>query len=190
MEIILASASPRRQKLLKAWGVRFRILPSNIRERTNFKKPSEIVKDLAYKKAFSVAGKLKEGIVIGADTIVVLKGEIIGKPKDPKDAERILSGLNGGCHRVYSGISVIDASSGRSKTAFAVSRVKMRRLSKSEIERFSHKHLDKAGAYAVQEKGDAFVESIEGDYFNVVGLPYIKLKQVLASFGVKLKKCG
>lgn len=186
--IILASASPRRRKLLKEWGVKFRAVSSNITEKTNFKNPARIVMDLARQKAASVAKKFKTGIVIGADTIVVLKGEIIGKPAGPADAARILSKLNGSYHRVYSGIAVIDAATGRLRAAFEVSRVKMRKLSADEVKKFSSKHLDKAGAYAVQEKGDAFVEKIEGDYFNVVGLPYARLKQTLAAFRIKIKK--
>jgi septum formation protein len=186
--IILASASPRRQKLLKEWGVKFKTVPSRIIENTVFKAPYRIVTDLALQKAESVAKNFKAGIVIGADTIVVLKGEIIGKPDNPAHAARILAKLNGSYHRVYSGIAVIDAATRKTRTAFEVSRVKMRKLSSDEISKFSHKHLDKAGAYAVQEKGDAFVEKIEGDYFNVVGLPYDKLKAVLSGFNIKLRK--
>ena len=185
--IILASASPRRSALLKKCGLKFSVIPSRVNENTRLKKPSAIVKELALRKAVSVAGKLKDGIVIGADTIVVLKGEIIGKPAGEKDAEKILSKLNGTCHRVYSGIAVVNAASGLGKTCFEVSKVKMRRIPRSKIKRLSKKHLDKAGAYAIQEKSDAFVEKIDGDYYNVVGLPYGKLKQVLSAFGIKLK---
>ena len=186
--IILASASPRRQKLLKQWRVKFKTIPSRIIEKTDFKAPSRIVTDLALQKAESVAKKFKTGIVIGADTIVVLKGEIIGKPDNPAHAASILTKLNGSYHRVYSGIAVINAATGKTVTAFEVSRVKMRKLSTEEIKKFSVKHLDKAGAYAVQEKGDAFVEKIEGDYFNVVGLPYAKLKAVLSGFNIRMSK--
>jgi len=188
MKIILASASPRRSGLLKKWGLKFNVMPSRVNENTSLKKPSAIVKELALRKAVSVSNKLKDGIVIGADTIVVLKGEVIGKPSGEKDAEKILSKLNGTCHRVYSGIAVIDAATGRSKICFDVSKVKMRRISAAEVKRLSKKHLDKAGAYAIQEKSDAFVESIEGDYYNVVGLPYGKLKEILSCFDIKLKK--
>ncbi|MBN1822936.1 MAG: septum formation protein Maf [Endomicrobiales bacterium] len=186
VRIILASASPRRSKLLEEWGVRFSVMPSRAGERTSLKKPSRIVETLARRKALWVAKKVGKGIIIGADTIVVLKGKIIGKPKDAKDAARILDALNGSYHKVYSGVCVVDASNMRAVTAHEVSRVKMRRLSADEISRFSRKHLDKAGAYAVQEKDDAFVERIEGDYFNVVGLPFKKLKLLLREFGVRL----
>jgi septum formation protein len=184
--IILASRSPRRIELLKKWGLDFRVIPSNAREVSAFKKPADIVKDLALKKAMSVSKKIKKGIVIGADTIVVLGNQIIGKPKNKSDAKRILGKLNGSCHKVYSGIAVCDASRNIFKTGFEVSRVKMRKLDDSDVERLSVKHMDKAGAYAVQEKEDAFVEKIEGDYFNVVGLPYFKLKKMLLKFGIML----
>ena len=186
--IILASVSPRRSGLLKEWGLRFKIMPSCAGEETKQKNPQLIVKELALRKAASVAGKLKSGIVIGADTIVVYNGEIIGKPSDEKDAENILSKLNGTIHRVYSGIAVVDVATGKKAVDFEVSRVKMRRIPASEIRRLSKKHLDKAGAYAIQEKSDAFVEKIDGDYYNVVGLPYGKLKNALALFGVAISK--
>jgi septum formation protein len=186
--VILASASPRRIELLRRWGVAFTVCPSHADEKTGRTRPSSIVRELAERKAASVAAGLKEGIVIGADTIVVLKGEIIGKPRDKKDALRILTNLNGSCHKVYSGIAAIDAATGRKEIAHDVSRVKMHRFSGEDLLRLAGKHMDKAGAYAIQEKGDAFVERIEGDYFNVVGLPYGKTKELLKKFGVPLKK--
>lgn len=184
--VILASTSPRRSQLLKEWKVLFAIVPSHADESTRQTMPSRIVKELALRKAQSVARSLKEGLVIGADTIVVLKGEIIGKPKDKRDAARILGALNGTCHKVYTGIAVIDAATGHTEVAYDVSRVKMRRLGAADVRRLSAKHLDKAGAYAVQEKSDAFVEKIEGDYFNVVGLPFDVLKKTLKKFGMSI----
>ncbi len=186
--VILASASPRRSGLLKDWGLKFKVIPSRVGEETKQKSPRAIVKELALRKALSVAGQAKSGIVIGADTIVVYGGEIIGKPTDEKHAEKILSKLNGTYHRVYSGVAVVDAATDRKAVDYEVSRVKMRRIPGSEVARLSKKHLDKAGAYAIQEKSDAFVEKIEGDYYNVVGLPYGKLKKALSRFGVTIKK--
>jgi septum formation protein len=187
MPLILASASPRRIQLLKEWGLNYKVIPSHIDEATRRKRPHAIVKDLALQKARAIAEKLSEGIVIGADTIVVLKGKVIGKPRDERHAARMLAMLNGTCHRVYTGVAVIDAASKTERIAYAVSRVRMRRLADAEIVRLSAKHLDKAGAYAVQEKSDAFVERIEGDYFNVVGLPKDTLKELLKSFGIIFK---
>lgn len=183
--VVLASASPRRKELLKALGVKFEVRPSHIPEDTEHSEPKNIVMELALKKAEATARKLKEGLVIGADTIVVLNGDIIGKPKDIKDGERILRRLSGSYHRVYSGIAVVDAFTGAVEIAFEVSKVKMRKIGESELRRLSGKHMDKAGAYAVQEKDDAFVERIEGDYFNVVGLPVELLCRVLGKFGVR-----
>ncbi|HBU69569.1 MAG TPA: septum formation protein Maf [Elusimicrobia bacterium] len=182
--IILASGSPRRIELLKKCGLKFKIIPSGACEETLKRMPSAIVRELALRKADFVAKNNPQAVVIGADTIVVLKGEIIGKPKHAKDAARILANLNGSYHRVYSGVALVCA--GKKTVEYAVSRVKMRRLSAGEIADFSHKHLDKAGAYAVQEKGDAFVEKIEGDYFNVVGLPMKLLKRMLKKYSVNL----
>ncbi|MCX5781628.1 MAG: Maf family protein [Elusimicrobia bacterium] len=185
--VILASVSPRRIALLKQWGLKFKIIPSHIKEHTLLKKPSFIVKELALRKAESVAKKLKEGLVIGADTIVVLKGHIIGKPADELHSREILKKLNGSFHKVYTGIAVIDSKTNQKKVDYEVSRVKMRKLSDTEINKLAGKHMDKAGAYAVQEKDDAFVEKIFGDYYNVVGLPYKKTKKLLKYFNIKLK---
>lgn len=187
VKVILASASPRRKELLSRCGLKYIIMPSHVDESTQLKSPSSIVKYLAAKKAGDIAAKARDAVIIGADTIVVLGREIIGKPKDHRDAARILAKLNGSYHKVYSGVAVIDSRTGQSCVGYEVSRVKMRKLSKDEINAFSHKHLDKAGAYAVQEHGDAFVEKIEGDYFNVVGLPLKLLAGMLMKFGVNLK---
>ena len=188
MKIILASGSPRRIQLLKEWGVTYTVRPSGADEETALVRPSAIVTCLALRKAVSVAKETGEGLVIGADTIVVLKGEIIGKPVDPADALRILRNLNGSWHRVYTGIAVVDAATGTSRVDYEVSRVKMRRFSEQELSLLAGKHMDKAGAYAVQEQDDAFVERIEGDYFNVVGLPYGTLQQLLLPFKIRLLK--
>lgn len=173
--IVLASASPRRIELMRAWGFTYTVTPSHIREVTRFVRPSAIVRDLAVQKARAVARDVEHGIVIGADTIVVLNGDIIGKPKNHADAMRILRSLSGSYHAVYTGIALIDARSGARVVAYDVARVKMRRFDPAEIERLAGKHLDKAGAYAVQETEDAFVDHIEGDYYTVVGLPKKKL---------------
>ncbi|MFH1367697.1 MAG: Maf family protein [Elusimicrobiota bacterium] len=183
-KIILASASPRRKQLLKQLGLKYVLHPSHVSEHTAHTRPSSIVIDLAKRKAFATAKLYKKGIVIGADTIVVLNGRIIGKPRNKKDAARILGMLSGTFHRVYTGIAVVDARSGRTSAAYEMSRVKMRKISKDELGKLSAKHLDKAGAYAVQETDDAFVEKIEGDYFNVVGLPVKLLVRLLKKFGV------
>jgi len=181
--LILASASPRRRQLLQEIGLKFRVIPSHIKEPLYpGLAPSGLVKKLALLKAAAVARELKKGIVIGADTIVVRKGEILGKPRDRAHAKQILSKLGGSIHYVYTGVALIDAASGKTMVDYEKTRVKMKKLSPSEIEYHSGRHLDKAGAYAVQEEKDAFVEKIDGCYYNVVGLPLTKLKKMLENF--------
>jgi septum formation protein len=185
--IILASASPRRISLLKEWGLVFDILPSAINEDTKFVKPSYIVKDLSYKKGIDVASKNPDSLIIAADTIVVLNGKIVGKPKDEKESENILMELNGSLHKVYTGVSVIDNKSKKKSVFYDSAAVKMKKLPENKLRQLFGKHMDKAGAYAVQDTDDDFVEKIYGDYYTVVGLPYIKLFKELLHFGIKLK---
>ena len=186
MKIILASSSPRRIQLLKDWGLKFEISPANIDERTKLKRPSSIVKYLSYQKAKSVKEKNPGSIVIGSDTIVVLNGEILGKPKNKKDSERIIRELNGSLHRVYTGVAIL---SDNKEIVFCdVAKVKMQNLSEGELKKLFGKHMDKAGSYAVQDKDDCFVKKIYGDYYTVVGLPYIKLKEKLNLFKIFLQQ--
>ncbi|MDR1522995.1 MAG: Maf family protein [Endomicrobium sp.] len=184
-KIILASCSPRRIALLKLWGLSFTIIPSNINESSNLKKPSFIVKELALKKASSVASHHEDSIVLAADTVVVLNGKIIGKPKNKKESKTILKQLNGSTHKVYTGVCIVE---GNKKVVFYdVSSVKMKKLPPKNLKLLFGKHMDKAGSYSVQDKKDFFVEKIFGDFFTVVGLPYIKLAQKLKNFDIYLK---
>jgi septum formation protein len=182
--IILASASERRITLLKKWGLNFEILPSNIKEQIKFKRPSAIVKDLSLQKAKAVQKQRKDFIIISADTIVVLNGKIIGKPKNKKHALQILKELNGSRHKVYTGVTIISPE--KQEVFYDVATVKMRKIKPEQIKFLSKKNLDKAGAYAVQDKQDNFVEKIYGDYYTVVGLPYFKLKEKLKQFDIKI----
>ncbi len=186
--IILASNSPRRKEILKNLGLSFVVVSPDIKEYSPYKTPHKIVTDIAAKKALRVSEKIgrKNALIISADTIVVLKGEIIGKPTSRRDAVRILSKLSGTKHKVYTGIAILEKRSGKLLSGYALSGVKMRRLTEGEIIGVSKKHLDKAGGYAVQEKSDAFVEKIEGDYFNVVGLPLKLLAAMLRKFGIAI----
>lgn len=187
LPIILASASPRRKNIFFQLGLSFEIIPSNIDEDTvNETNPVTLVKKLAELKALSVANIVNRGIIVGADTIVVLDNEIIGKPKDNVDAVRILKKLSGSTHKVYSGIALIQKPSFKRSVAYAQSTVTMRKLTLSEINKLAKKHIDKAGAYAIQEKNDAFVKKIDGDYYNVVGLPVKLLEKMLLKFGIKI----
>lgn len=183
-KIVLASASERRITLLKKWGLKFEIFPSNINEKTKFKRPSAIVKDLSLQKAKAVQKQNKNSIIISADTIVVLNGKIIGKPKNKKHAMKILNELNGSCHKVYTGVTIL--SQNKTENFYDVATIKMKKISQEQLKILSAKNLDKAGAYAVQDKEDNFVKKIYGDYYTVVGLPYFKLKEKLTLFNIKI----
>jgi septum formation protein len=171
MRLILASKSPRRIELLKKMGKEFEIIPSQAPEQTTYKRPSMRVKDLAVKKAFEVAKKYPNAVVIGADTLVYCKGEVIGKPKDKADALRILKKLNGSWQSVYTGICIVCLAEQKMLFGHDISKCKARMLSKTELEELAGKHMDKAGAYAVQDEDDQFIERIVGSRTNVVGFP-------------------
>lgn len=184
-KIILASASERRINLLKEWGLKFKIYPSNINEVSVYKKPSFIVKDIALQKAKNIQHQFKDSIIISADTIVVLNGKIIGKPQSKKHSDEILRELNGSLHKVYTGVTILKDE--KKVVFYDVAKVKMQKLSNDKLYNLIGKHMDKAGAYAVQDRNDCFVKKIYGDYFTVVGLPYNRLKKELRKFSVNLK---
>lgn len=179
MKLILASKSPRRRALLKTLGIAFRVMPSHIGESSRAKSPRIRVQELALRKARSVARKIKEGWVLGADTLVVCGGEILGQPGSARDAYRMLYKLSGTTHTVYTGLALVDASSGRSRKSVAKSRVRMKKLPLDVLLKLSQRHLDKAGAYAIQEKRDPIAKVVEGSYDNVVGLPRALVRQLL-----------
>jgi septum formation protein len=179
VKLILASASPRRRILLKRLKIPFRILPSHIPERSKQKAPHAIVRDLALQKAQAIAGQLKEGIVLGADTIVVLRRKVLGKPRDAEDAYRMLYRLSGTTHQVYTGVALVDAGTRRAVVSHAKSSVRMRKMPLEMLLALSRKHLDKAGSYAIQEKRDPIARVVRGSYDNVVGLPVAMVKALL-----------
>jgi septum formation protein len=187
-EIILASASPRRSELLKQVGIKFEVIPSNIKETIDESlKPEEYAKILSYEKALSVAKGLKSpSVVLGADTIVVKNGMIMGKPQDEEEAFGMLKSLQGDWHEVITGITLIESSGFESIREFEKTRVKMRLLSEKDIKAYikTGEPMDKAGAYGIQGVGALLVEKIEGCYFNVVGLPLNRLGLMLEKFGV------
>ncbi len=187
--IILASNSPRRRELLRQIGISFISKPSNVDETVlSGESPEAYAVRVALAKAEASAKRAGEGIVIAADTIVVLDGTILGKPSDAKDAERMLKMLSGRMHRVITGLVVMDASTGKKLSRTSVTKVWFRDLSLKDIESYTAtgEPLDKAGAYGIQEKGALLVEKIEGCYFNVVGLPLSLLQDMLAEFDVEL----
>jgi septum formation protein len=190
--IILASASPARGWLLRQIGISFRVIPSRILEPKISATKETQIQDLALMKARHIASKIKRGLVIGADTIVVHRRRIVGKPRNCIEAKKILKRLNGGTHSVLTGIAVVDAETGREAVGCVRTSVKMKRLTEKEIDAYvaSREPLGKAGAYAVQGKGALLIERINGCYYNIVGLPLPKLADMLKKFHVSLIQCS
>lgn len=171
-ELILASGSPRRSEILASVGWKFVKHVADIDEsERDGESPENYVERLAREKAIAVAGNYPDQIVLGADTTVVIDGQIIGKPIDPDDARRMLTMLAGNWHEVLTGVAVVQNSDVDS--AIDRTRVKFAPMSAAEINFLAERGdpLDKAGAYAVQAQAALFIEGIEGDYWNVVGLP-------------------
>lgn len=178
-QIILASKSPRRRKLLKQIGLKFKSFSVDLHEEIlDGEHPIQTVKRLSLHKMEEAAKKVKDGILITADTIVVLDKEIIGKPKNEKDAFKILSKLSGRTHEVYTGFAILNMRSKQKIVSYAKTKVTFRKLTKTEILDYikTGSPMDKAGAYGIQDDfGAVFVERINGCYYNVVGLPIQKL---------------
>jgi septum formation protein len=183
--IILASGSPRRAEILKKIGLSFTIRPSVIDERQSVDcPPAEYTQDLAKRKAQAVAAQINDGIVIGADTIVVLGKKIFGKPSSAAEAGEMLRRLAGKTHRVFTGFAIIDRPSNRAVTAGEMTEVAFRELDDAEIAAYvrSGEAMDKAGAYGIQDASAAFVERINGCFYNVVGFPLARFYLTLRSF--------
>lgn len=191
--IILASASQRRQELLKRILENFQIIVSDFDESSiPFKNniPSYVM-NLAEGKARSVSKKIMDqdnNLIIGCDTIVAFNNRILGKPKDKKDAFEMLQALSGNEHEVYSGLAILDVKSNKIIKDFVCTKVKFSKLSSVQIEKYINTGdpMDKAGAYGIQGKAGVFVENINGCYYNVVGLPLNKLNSMLMEMGVNL----
>ncbi|MBU2632193.1 septum formation inhibitor Maf [Patescibacteria group bacterium] len=187
MKIILASKSIRRKELLKNIGLKFKVIESGVdEERFTGLFPGEFVKKVSLEKAKEVYKKNKDSVIIAADTIVVLGSEIIGKPKDKKDAERILNKLSGKTHEVITGFTIL--SSNKLISKLVESKVTFKKLSKEEISAYvnTNEPMDKAGAYGIQDRASVFVEKLEGDFFNVVGLPIFAVVKQLKNFKVEI----
>lgn len=192
---ILASTSPRRKDILKQIGIEFKEVKSDADENVEKEcKPDEYVKILAERKAAAVFNNLsereKDVIVIGADTIVVYEGEILGKPNNKRDAFDMLRKLQGKKHSVYTGISVFYKNGGNTekKTDSDRAEVYMTSLTDGEILNYieSGEPMDKAGSYAVQGKGAFIIEKIEGDFYTIVGMSPSKLYKMFNDIGIKL----
>ena len=188
--IILASKSKARARLLKNLKVKFKVVPSHVEEHVGLKdgSPWQTVKHNALLKARDVAGKLKKGVIVGCDTIVYQDGRVFGKPKDLKDARRMLRKLSFRPHRLYTGIAVIDVGKNKEFVSVEETKIEMEPLTDKEITLYFKKvsPLDKAGGFDIQGLGGLFIRRIEGCYFNVVGLPVAKLLSLLKKAGVTL----
>ncbi|MEW5895047.1 MAG: Maf family protein [Candidatus Omnitrophota bacterium] len=187
--IILASASPQRRKLLKMAGLKFVVKPSGSQEIQKIETTCQaLVRENALLKARDVAGKVKKGLVIGADTVVYGGGKtLIGKPKSLADACRILREMFTKPHWVYTGVAIIDAESGKTLVDYERTKVFMYPLTRKEMDRY-HDHmspLDKAGGFDIEGRGGTFIHRIEGCYTNVIGLPMVKIRMMLKKFGVE-----
>ena len=187
MPLILASSSPRRKALLLAAGYQFQVVPSTVEEAIQpGELPEDFARRLARDKALEVAGRVSRGAwVLGADTIVLLNGQILGKPADAPGAARMLRLLSGAEHEVITGVCLARAPASLAATEHEVTRVTFRPLSEAEIAAYvrSGEPMDKAGAYAVQGLASRFVTRIEGCYFNVVGLPVARVDGMLRGQG-------
>ncbi len=181
LPVVLASASPRRKELMENLGLDFLVDASEADE-TFEGTPQQMVSALAERKAAAVAARHPDSIVLAADTIVWLHGEALGKPKNKKDAERMLILLSGRWHTVLTGVSVVNTKTGRQETAVEETRVHFVRLTGDDVRDYlaSGEPMDKAGAYAIQGLGGAFVDRIEGSYSNVVGLPMHAAARLIA----------
>ncbi len=180
----MASSSPRRRRLLEQIGVPFEVIdPGDVESASG--RPEEQVIENAVAKARRVAERLGEGLVVGADTVVVTGGRVLGKPRDASEAEEMLRALSGLVHRVLTGIAVVDAASGRTEADVVATAVRMRPLSEDEIAAYvaTGEPLGKVGGYAIQGVGALLVEEIRGCFYNVVGLPLSRLDALLMRFG-------
>jgi len=188
--ITLASSSPRRKALLEEIGLSFDVYPSDIDE--NIRKeesPTEHCLRLAEEKAKEAAKNVKTGWILGADTIVFIDNRILGKPSNVNEAQEMLTLLRGRYHKVLTAFCLLNLSTDATIKRIVESRVKIKNLTDKEIEDYlkTGEPLDKAGAYAVQGIGNFMVESIEGSYTNVVGLPMEELKVALEEVGIVTK---
>lgn len=188
-KIILASNSPRRKELLLQIGLSFTPDPADVDEGVLAgEAPEAYARRLARQKALVAAGRAEEGIIIAADTIVVLDSVILGKPSDAQDAKRMLRMLSGRMHRVITALAVLDRRSEELAEDAAVTKVWFCELAEPEIDSYvrTGEPLDKAGAYGIQGRGALLVDRIDGCYYNVVGLPLTLLAGLLRRFGLEV----
>lgn len=190
-KIILASSSPRRKKMLQQLGLRFTVMPSSYQEKLNPRlKPKGQVAYLSQEKAEAVARTYlgEDAVIISADTLLTLHGETLGKPKSEEDAIRTLERLSGQKHSAVTAFTLYDTKTKKHVTKTAETILYMKKLSKKDIEQYvkTGEPMDRAGSYALDGRGAAFVSSLEGDYYTVIGFPLYLLVDELKRFGVIL----
>lgn len=182
--MILASKSPRRKEILESMGFNLEIMVQEVEEVSDEKLPGNWTMDIAMKKALAVANNNRDKWVLGADTAVIFQGEFLGKPRDEKEAFKVLSRLSGKEHEVITGVSLVNIDKGICLNFFESTKVFFKTIDESEILWYieTKEPMDKAGSYGIQGKGAIFVDKIEGDFFNVMGFPmsrfYDKLKEL------------
>lgn len=187
--IILASTSPRRKEILSKSGLRFKTVASDYEEDMNAKLPPlELAKFLSKGKAQAVAKRYRNHIIIGADTFITLGKNLLGKPNTAARAKRMLKQISGKSLSVITGFTIIDTGLGKSMSRAVETKVYIKKLTDKEINNYvkTNEPIGKAGAFAIQELGTVIVRKIEGDYFNVMGLPLFDLTQALKKFGVHI----
>ena len=192
-KIILASASPRRRELLEQIGAVFEVCPAIGEEKITKTEPGEAAEELSRGKCQEVFQSLEDDVtVIGADTIVVLDGKILGKPGSADEAVQMLSSLRGRSHQVFTGVTVMSREGEKTQTVtfHESTQVSFYPMSDKEIEEYvlDGEPMDKAGAYGIQGKGAVFIREIQGDYNNVVGLPVARLYQELKNMGIQIRE--
>jgi septum formation protein len=189
MKLILASASARRARILRDAGFAFEAVPCEVDETPpQGEAPQEFARRLAQEKAHLTAARVTgPAIVVGADTVVVAGGRVLGKPRSAEEASAMLRILSGRTHTVYTGLAIIRLPDGASRVDIAATQVTFNPMSAEEISAYvaSGEPFDKAGAYGIQERGGRFISRVEGCYFNVVGLPLARLYSHLTSLGWK-----
>jgi septum formation protein len=184
-KIILASSSPRRRELLKQAGILYSVEPADANESPlPGETPREHVKRLALLKARTIAARHKKGLVLGADTVVVVDGDILGKPASKAEAKRMLTLISGRAHDVLTGIAIVEAPTGRAVSAVEKTKVFVKPLSEDEIDEYiaTGEPMDKAGAYGIQGRFSVYVTGVRGCFFNVVGLPLPRLFELIKEY--------
>ena len=189
-KIILASKSPRRAEILKMIKLNFKVVPSKIKEEINPKiEQNEIAINISRAKAETVSHKYPNDIIIGADTIVIFKDRIFGKPKDKNESKKMLKALSGNSHKVITGVTIVNEELGFLKTFSETTEVFVQKIPKKQIEFYVNNYntLDKAGSYGIQEWFSVWIKKINGCYYNVMGLPVSKLHRYLVEIEKLIK---